>query len=103
MIFSVTVGKKRLRRNKMENENRRQDLEWLLRGCPDILSPIQAARWTKKSKNTIYALLKSGELRSFVMRGAHLISKLDLIDYLLLHADDTDGKRFRVGGDRDDG
>ena len=84
-------------------ETRRQDLEWLLRGCPDILSPIQAARWTKKSKNTIYALLKSGELRSFVMRGAHLISKLDLIDYLLLHADDTDGKCFRVGGDRDDG
>ena len=84
-------------------ETRRQDLEWLLRGCPDILSPIQAARWTKKSKNTIYALLKSGELRSFVMRGAHLIYKLDLIDYLLLHADDTDGKRFRVGGDNNDG
>ena len=34
-------------------EKRRQDLEWLLRGCPDILSPIQAARWTKKSTSEI--------------------------------------------------
>ena len=87
----------------MENKNRRQDLQWLLRGCPDVLSPIQAARWTKKSKNTIYALIKNGELRTFIYRGTHLISKLDLIDYLLFHADDKGGKRFRIGGNDDNG
>ncbi len=48
-----------------KSENYRQQLEHLLRKCPNILTPAKAAKWSPLGKNKIYELLKSGELRSF--------------------------------------
>lgn len=63
-------------------------LEHLLRKCPDVLSVIGAANWTHMSKNTIHMLIKTGKLKAFPYRGAFLISKADLIDYLAATSDD---------------
>ncbi|SDB29039.1 Helix-turn-helix domain-containing protein [Ruminococcaceae bacterium FB2012] len=82
-------------------ENYRQQLEHLLRKCPDILTPAKAAKWSPLGKNKVYELLKSGELRSFTYQGGYIISKADLIDYLAAHCDDSNGRRFKVGGSDD--
>ena len=83
------------------SEYYRQQLEHLLRKCPDILTPAKAARWSPLGKNKIYELLKSGELRSFTYQGGYIISKSDLIDYLAAHCEDSNGRRFKVGGSDD--
>lgn len=73
-------------------DDRRNDLEHIMRRCPDILTPIKAACWSPLGKNTIYSLIKSGDLRSFRYKGGYIISKDDLINYLLSHADDVSDK-----------
>ena len=78
-------------------ENYRQQLEHLLRKCPDILTPAKAAKWSPLGKNKIYELLKSGELRSFTYQGGYIISKADLIDYLAEHCEDNSGRGFKRG------
>ena len=83
------------------SEYYRQQLEHLLRKCPDILTPAKAARWSPLGKNKIYELLKSGELRSFKYQGGYIISKADLIDYLAAHCEDSSGRRFKAGGSDD--
>ena len=40
-------------------ESYRQELEHLLRKCPDILTPAKAAKWSPLGKNKIYELLKT--------------------------------------------
>ncbi len=60
------------------SENYRQQLENLLRKCPDILTSAKAARWSPLGKNKIYELLKSRELRSFKYQGGYIISKATL-------------------------
>lgn len=72
----------------MTDEEKRAGLEQLLRGCPDILTPYSAARWTHHSKNTIYKLIHKGELPAYLYHGNLLISKLDVIDYMVAHTDD---------------
>ena len=62
-----------------KSEYYRQQLEHLLRKCPDILTPAKAVRWSPLGKNKIYEFLKSGELRSFKYQGGYIISEADLI------------------------
>ena len=78
-------------------ENYRQQLEHLLRKCPNILTPAKVAKWSPLGKNKIYELLKSGELRSFTYQGGYIISKADLIDYLAEHCEDNAGRGFKRG------
>ena len=77
-------------------EQKRAGLEHLLKGCPDVLTPIGVARRTHQSKNTVYELIKTGELTAYPYRGKLLISKADLIDYMAEHSDDETGK-FGIG------
>ena len=72
----------------MTTEEKIKGLEHLLRKCPDVLTVIGAANWTHMSKNTIHALIKEGKLVAYQYRGAKLISKADLIDYLAATTDD---------------
>ena len=72
----------------MTTEEKIKGLEHLLRKCPDVLTVIGAANWTHMSKNTIHALINEGKLIAYQYRGAKLISKADLIDYLAATTDD---------------
>ena len=72
----------------MTTEEKIKGLEHLLRKCPDVLTVIGAANWTHMSKNTIHALIKEGKLVAYQYRGAKLISKADLIDYLAATTDE---------------
>ena len=82
-------------------ETYRQQLEHLLRKCPDILTPAKVAKWSPLGKNKVYELLHNGELRAFTYQGGYIISKADLIDYLAEHCDDDAGRGFKRG-DRND-
>ena len=62
------------------------------------VSPIKAARWSPIGKNRVYKLIHSGELRSFVYQGGYILSKDDLIDYLLEHCDDEPARSIKRGG-----
>ena len=73
-------------------------LEHLLRKCPDVLSVIGAAKWTHMSKNTIYALIKSGQLSAYPYRGAFLVSKSDLIEYLAETSDEEPNWKNKFKG-----
>ena len=79
----------------MNTEQKTSGLRRLLRDCPEVLTPIQAARWTHQSKNTVYALIHSGALPAYPYR-----SKSDLIDYLAAHTDDKPAWQDRFGKDR---
>lgn len=81
----------------MNNQEKRKELERMLAKCPEILTPTKAVRWSPLGKNKVYELLKNGKLRSFKYRGGYIISKEDLIDYLLEHCEDTDGRTFKIG------
>ena len=72
----------------MTTEEKIKGLEHLLRKCPDVLTVIGAANWTHMIKNTIHALINEGKLIAYQYRGAKLISKADLIDYLAATTDD---------------
>ena len=85
----------------MNKEEKRQLLEQMLKRCPEILSPIKAARWSPLGKNRVYELLHSGELRSFVYQGGYVISKDDLIDYLIEHCNDEPARSIKRGGSRE--
>ena len=80
----------------MTTEEKIKGLEHLLRKCPDVLTVIGAANWTHMSKNTIHALIKEGKLAAYQYRGAKLISKADLIDYLSATTDDETAWQRRL-------
>ncbi|MBO5938441.1 MAG: helix-turn-helix domain-containing protein [Clostridia bacterium] len=84
----------------MNINEKRKAFENLLFGAPEVMTPMQVAKWTPYGRNTVYAMLKSGELPSIQYRGSYLISKSDLIDYMVAHADDTPRKRFAIKGDK---
>ena len=89
----------------MTAKEKLRDVERLLRGCPDIMTPAQVARWSPYGRNTVYKLLHSGELKSYIFRGGYLIAKTDLIEHLVEHSEDTDaGRSFRIkqNGDKSD-
>ena len=80
----------------MNKEEQRKEIERMLRGCPDILTPAKVVNWSPFGKNTVYELLQSGELRSFTYCGKYIVAKADLIDYLVEHCDDDTGRTFRI-------
>ena len=85
----------------MSDEQKKNGLRRLLRDCPDVLTPRQVASWTHQSKNTVYALIHSGELSGYPYRGGFRVSKSDLIDYLAAHTDDEPNWKNRIGRNRD--
>ena len=85
----------------MNNEEKRKELERMLKRCPEILSPIKAARWSPLGKNRVYELIHNGELRAFVYQGGYIISKDDLIDYLVKHCDDEPTRSVKRGGNNE--
>ena len=82
----------------MNKEEKRKELERMLRRCPEVLSPIKVSRWSPFGKNRVYEMIHTGELRSFVYQGGYIISKDDLIDYLIEHCDDEPPRSFARGG-----
>ena len=80
----------------MTKEEKIKELKRMFKGCPEMLSPIKASRWTPIGKNRIYALIKSGELKAFSYQGAYMIAKLDLIEYLADHSEDEGVKNYRI-------
>ena len=75
-------------KNQEEKTNRRKELERFYAKCPDVLKPRAASKWMPIGRNKIFEAIHKGELRSFVYRGGYIISKEDMIDYLLEHCDD---------------
>jgi excisionase family DNA binding protein len=88
----------------MKIEENRKGLEHLFKKCPDVLTVLDAARWTRMSKNTIRALINEGKLTAYAYRGRRLISKHDLIEYLAATTDDEPSwhMRSREGEDDDE-
>ena len=72
----------------MTTEEKTNGLEHLLRKCPDVLTVLEAARWTRMSKNSIHKAINEGKLTAYTYRGKRLISKIDLIEYLAATTDD---------------
>ena len=83
----------------MNNEKQKATLQKILKKCPDVLTPIKAARWAPVGKNTIYAALKSGEIESYTYKGGYIFAKDALIEYLVKTANNT-GRRFTIRGDK---
>ena len=84
----------------MTTEERKNAYARLLRECPEILTPRMVARWTRQSKNTVYAEIKSGDISAIPYRGGYLIAKADLIDYMVAHAEEPPAGRFSIGSRR---
>ena len=84
---------------EMNIQEKRKAFEKLLAGAPEVMSPLQVANWTPYGRNTVYAMLRSGELPSIQYRGTYLVSKAELVEYMTAHADDTPRKRFTIKGD----
>ena len=72
----------------MTTEEKIKGLEHLFRKCPDVLTVLDAARWTRMSKNSIHKAINEGKLVAYAYRGKRLISKADFIDYLASTTDD---------------
>lgn len=90
----------------MTNEERnakRKELERFYSKCPVVLRPKAASRWMPISINYVYAAIQSGELRSFTYKGGYIISKEDMIDYILDHCEDPCTYHLLRRNKRDDG
>ena len=77
----------------MSQEPQKIKLQKMLKKCPEILTPMKAAKWAPVGKNAIYSAIKSGELESYVYKGGYIISKDTLIDYLVKTSDEK-GRLF---------
>ena len=88
----------------MTIEDKIKGLEHLFRKCPDVLTVLDAARWTRMSKNSIHAAINEGRLTAYTYRGKRLISKIDLIEYLAATTDDETAwqKRRRERNEHDE-
>ena len=64
----------------MNIKEKRKAFEKLLAGAPEVMTPMQVAKWTPYGRNTVYAMLWSGELPSIQYRGTYLIGKAELVD-----------------------
>lgn len=61
------------------------------------IAQIKVSRWSPFGKNRVYEMIHTGELRSFFYQGGYIISKDDLIDYLIEHCDDEPPRAFARG------
>ena len=62
----------------MNINEKRKGFEKLLAGAPEVMSPLQVSKWTPCGRNTVYAMLRSGERPSIQYRGTYLISKAEV-------------------------
>ena len=85
----------------MTHEEKVQALEHLFKKAPDVFTILDAARWTRMSKNTYHKIINEGKLTAFTYRGKRLISKTDLIEYLAATADEeSDWQKWFKGRKR---
>ena len=87
----------------MKQNNVKESIERLLKNCPDVLTARKVINWTPFGKNTVYEILKSGELPSLKYRGSYIISKADLIQYLVDHVNDAPKHEICIKEDVTDG
>ena len=99
-LCDILCADKTERSHEMTTEEKTKGLEHLLRKCPDVLTVIEAARWSHIGKNTFQRLIKEGKLTAYIYRGKRLISKADLIDYLVETTDDEPDWEKRMKGRR---
>ena len=78
----------------MTTEEKYAAVKRLLRDCPDILTPIKAAKWLHCSKTDVYANINNSSLPAYLYRSSYLIAKSDLIDYIVAHTDDPPKKNI---------
>ncbi len=83
---------------KQTREQKIAFLERMLRQCPDVMTPKSVFKWTHFGRNRVYEMLKSGELPSYTFQGGYIITKEDLIEYLVEHSDDAPPKKFAIKG-----
>lgn len=50
----------------MTNEERLEAVARLLKNAPEVLTPREVAKWTRYGRNTVYAMLKDGNLPEYV-------------------------------------
>ncbi len=67
------------------NEKDRATLQKMLKNVPEVLTPRAASQVFPVGRNNIYKAIHTGEIRSFTYRGGYVISKTDLIEYILEH------------------
>ena len=87
----------------MKQNNVKESIECLLKNCPDVLTARKVVNWTPLEKNTVYDILKSGELPSIKYRGSYIISKADLIRYLVDHVNAPPKHEICIKEDMTDG
>ncbi len=85
----------------MDTENKRKQLEKMLKKCPEILTPMKAKKWLPIGRNTLYEAIKNGEIETYIYKGGYIFTKDALIDYLVETSDDC-GRKFARVGDNDD-
>ena len=83
----------------MSKEKQRAELKKLLKKCPDVLTPMKAARWSPIGKNAIYAAIKSGEIEAYLYKNGYIFTKDSLIDYLVKLSDGK-GRGYALRGDK---
>ncbi|MBE6809805.1 MAG: helix-turn-helix domain-containing protein [Ruminococcaceae bacterium] len=83
----------------MNQEKQRESYQKMLKKCPDILTPMKAARWSPVGKNSIYAALKNGEIESYTYKGGYIFTKDAFIDYLVKTTNDK-GRGYTIRGDK---
>ncbi len=81
----------------MNQTTQREQIEKLLKGCPNVLTPLKAVKWMPIGKNKIYEEIKKGNIEAVIYKGGFILSKDSLIDYLVKTSSDT-GKSFTIGG-----
>ena len=64
--------------------------------CPNMMSPNTVRRWTVYGENTIYRLIKSGELKSITYQGRYIVAKSDLLEYLCAHCDEPNRRKYHL-------
>ncbi len=72
----------------MTTEKQRKIIEKMMKKCPEVLTPMKAAKWAPIGKNKIYAAIQNHTLEAYVYKGGYIFSKDALIDYLVNTADE---------------
>ena len=89
---------------EMNIQEKRKAFEKLLAGAPEVMSPLQVSKWTPYGRNTVYAMLRSGELppiqyahhiRQVVLQRNHSFFQAYITSYSFLFIDEIIISHFR--------
>lgn len=92
-MSSLPLAKTKKEDDTMTKEEKIVELERMLRGCPEIMTPNTARKYSPFGINTIYKMIRDKEIRAFVYRNGYFISKHDLIEYIAEHSDDPTSRK----------